>query len=232
MISILSLCVFYFFSFCVAENEKDPRHASSKCSMDMRQTLSKLEKNTRKFVKEHNNLSSKVEYMKFKSYAEERKSLRAGSGKLFFQRRYLDFRSLLNCCGFFHFFFSKIRGIIRTASERNCVVRCRNYKRPRIISYVNMMCWQIGPNIWSIGTFSNNAKNIWMGKNESHFEINMQIFCSCFKIIEIISAYHFVCWCISTYCIDTLQKWKNKEQTNIHNIIAVSMAANENEWDG
>lgn len=84
MISNLSLWVFFLFVLCLAENEKDPRHASSKCSMDMRQTLSKLEKNTRKFVKEHNNLSSKVEYLKFKSYAEERKSMRAGSGKLLF----------------------------------------------------------------------------------------------------------------------------------------------------
>ena len=68
----------------LCKDEKDPRYASSNCTMNMRQTLSKLEKNTHKFVKEHNDLSTKVEYLKFKSYVEERNSLRTGYGELFF----------------------------------------------------------------------------------------------------------------------------------------------------
>lgn len=68
--------------------------------MNMRQTLSKLEKDTHKFVQKHNDLSSKVEYLKFKSYVEERNNLRSGSGELFLfssikidsQLIYLEFR--------------------------------------------------------------------------------------------------------------------------------------------
>lgn len=50
--------------------------------MDMRQTLSTLEKNTHKFIQEHNDLSNKAEYLKFKNYVEERNRFRSGSGEL------------------------------------------------------------------------------------------------------------------------------------------------------
>lgn len=87
----------------------------------MRQTLSKLGKNTQKFVQEHNDLSTKVEYLKFKSYVDERNSLRSGSGelllllfplKLIYQLIYLEFRFFfyllilrkVNCFVFVTFF--------------------------------------------------------------------------------------------------------------------------------
>lgn len=58
--------------------------------MNMRQTLSTLERNTHNFVKEHTNLSNKVEYLKFKSYVEERNNFRSGSGEMFISLRKLN----------------------------------------------------------------------------------------------------------------------------------------------
>lgn len=48
--------------------------------MNLRQTASSLEKITHKFTRELNQLTNDAEYLKYKSYVDERSSFRSGSG--------------------------------------------------------------------------------------------------------------------------------------------------------
>lgn len=49
----------------------------------MRHTLSTLEKNTSKFIREHSELSKKAENLKYKNYFEERNNYLTGQSGAF-----------------------------------------------------------------------------------------------------------------------------------------------------
>lgn len=67
----------WFFFIC-SKGKEDPRYSTDKSSMDMRKTLTALERNTHKFIQEHNDLSKKAEHLKYKCFIEERYDCRSG----------------------------------------------------------------------------------------------------------------------------------------------------------
>lgn len=154
--------------------------------MNMHQTLSALERNTHKFVQEHSNLSNKVEYLKYKSYVEQRNHSRSDSGELFFssplniqtmKKRLMDsfwvlfkFIRQLKCVSLLRtlWHLKKIRDIIRTTLEWNCGKHYHNSKKKRTISSASTTSWQIGSNIYGTKTSWNNATSMWTTENESH----------------------------------------------------------------
>lgn len=69
--------------FVIKKGEMDPRYATENSSMNLRQTLSTLQKSTHQFVREHNELSSHVQYLKYRNFVEDRNSYRSGDGKWF-----------------------------------------------------------------------------------------------------------------------------------------------------
>lgn len=58
-------------------DKDDPRYGSDEASKDMRIALSSLEKCTHKFIREHSELSTKVEFLKYKNYVEQRENIRS-----------------------------------------------------------------------------------------------------------------------------------------------------------
>lgn len=66
-----------FFCFYFQLDKDDPRYGSDEASKDMRIALSSLEKCTHKFVREHSELSTKVEFLKYKNYVEQRENIRS-----------------------------------------------------------------------------------------------------------------------------------------------------------
>lgn len=83
LLNISFVSNFVLICICFCEDKEDPRYTSEKATLNMRQTLSALGKNTHKFIQQHNDLTGKAEHLKYKSYVEERGNYRSGSGVTF-----------------------------------------------------------------------------------------------------------------------------------------------------
>ena len=64
----LSCFIFVFYSFPV----KDPRYRTSSVGQELRETLSTLQKTTHTFVREHDELANRAEYLKYTDFVRQR----------------------------------------------------------------------------------------------------------------------------------------------------------------
>lgn len=115
LLNISFVSIFVLICICFCEDKEDPRYTSEKATLNMRQTLSALGKNTHKFIQQHNDLTGKAEHLKYKSYVEERGNYRSGSGVTFSSNiaESKCFRKFLKVSNFVSSFFHyKIHAII------------------------------------------------------------------------------------------------------------------------
>lgn len=52
--------------------QKDPRYYSNSVGMELRKTLMQLQKDTHNFIREHNELANRAEYLRDRDFIEQR----------------------------------------------------------------------------------------------------------------------------------------------------------------
>lgn len=110
----------------------------------MRMALLAMEKCTHKFIHDHNELSSKAEYLKYKNYVEQRDNIRTQqTGTLAIASGPI----LVDSNQFFLIILLQILAITRAASDGNYKRHCQLFKKPHTISFASTMNMQIELNI-------------------------------------------------------------------------------------
>lgn len=77
-------------------DSEDSRYSKDKSSMELRQTLSRMERNTHKFVRWHSKESKKVEALNFEFFVEERRKYTPWKSEASTNRKFYHFISFFN----------------------------------------------------------------------------------------------------------------------------------------
>lgn len=77
---IITICIFYLFH--ISSLDEKSSYDDGNVSMNMRQTLSALTRNTHKFVQQHSDLTKDVEYLRYKNFVENREKGQHNNNKM------------------------------------------------------------------------------------------------------------------------------------------------------